>query len=784
MTPPARTLLLVENTLCDQERYRHYLGSDPSCTYRFLEAESTAAGLALCRTQTIDAILLDSNLPDASGLEFLEMLYTHSGEECPPVVMIADSDGSVPSVALSMAIRAIKLGAENYLLKHSLTPESLQIAVGSAIENARLRSQLRQSDNRFRVSIENMLDCFGICLAIRDELGQIIDFQIDYLNAAALESNQMTQDDIGKRLCEVFPAHYETGLFEEYCRVVETGAPLIKENLIYSDIFGSQHLTRAYEIHASKLGDGFVASWRDITDRKQAKAALEQTNSILEAVIMGATDVVFVKDLQGRYVIANPTAAEWLNTSVEAMLGQDDTTFFPPEVAQQIMHSDRQIIQFGEPIVYEEEMPRQGEVRSLLSAKYPWRDAAGNVLGVVGISRDITTLKATEAEREQLLQREQSAREEAEAANRSKDEFVAVVAHELRSPLNAISGWAKLLQTRKFEKAMLEKALDTIVRNTQTQVQLVEDLLDISRMVKGTLQITSAPVNLSNVIEAVLDNIHPMADAKGIRLQTHLTLVPQISGDFYRLQQIAVNLLTNAIKFTPAGGQIEIELEPIDNQVLLRVSDTGKGIAPEFLPFIFERFQQGQQSIRSKDGLGLGLAIVKNLVALHGGTITAESAGVGRGSTFTVRLPRLEIAAIDQSRPVGARGTDALSGIRILAVDDEPDILELIAFVLQDVGAEVKAVTEATAALDCVTQFKPDILISDIAMPGGNGYELVQQIKSYPEGRIPAIALTAYASTTYEERSLQAGFQRHLTKPVEPGDLIAAILNLVRGAAS
>jgi CheY-like chemotaxis protein len=341
MTRSVFTLLLVENALSYRERYRHYLGSDASCTYRLLEAESAAAGLALCGTQTINAILLDSNLPDASGLEFLETLYAHNGEERPPVVMIADGDGSVPSVALSMAIQAIKLGAEDYLLKHSLTPESLQMAVRSAIENARLRSQLRQSDDRFRVSIENMLDCFGLFSAVRDEVGQIVDFQFDYLNSAALESNQMTRDDIGKRLCEIFPAHYETGLFEEYCRVVETGAPLIKENLIYSDIFGSQHLTRAYEIHASKLGDGFVASWRDITDRKQAKAALEQTNSILEAVIMGATDVVFVKDLQGRYVIANPTAAEWLNTSVEAMLGRDDTAFFPPEVAQRIMNSDR-----------------------------------------------------------------------------------------------------------------------------------------------------------------------------------------------------------------------------------------------------------------------------------------------------------------------------------------------------------------------------------------------------------------------------------------------------------
>ncbi|BAU10271.1 multi-sensor hybrid histidine kinase [Leptolyngbya sp. NIES-3755] len=243
-----------------------------------------------------------------------------------------------------------------------------------------------------------------------------------------------------------------------------------------------------------------------------------------------------------------------------------------------------------------------------------------------------------------------------------------------------------------------------------------------------------------------------------------------------------MNLLTNAIKFTPIGGQIEIVLEQVEAQVQLRVQDTGKGIAPEFLPYVFERFKQGQQNTESKDGLGLGLAIVKNLVELHGGTITAESAGIDQGATFTVRLPRLEIPAIGQNSPIVAPFD--LTGIRILTVDDEPDMLDLIRFVLEDFGAEVQAVTSAAAALDCLSQFKPDILISDLAMPGGDGYELVQQAKLYSEGQIPAIALTAYASSTYRERSQLAGFQQHLTKPVEPNNLIATILSLVRGKSS
>jgi CheY-like chemotaxis protein len=305
-------------------------------------------------------------------------------------------------------------------------------------------------------------------------------------------------------------------------------------------------------------------------------------------------------------------------------------------------------------------------------------------------------------------------------------------------------------------------------------------LLDISRMVKGTLQLNWASVNLVEVIEAALDLVRPMAEAKNIQLQIQSPVSAPISGDFNRLQQIAVNLLTNAIKFTPNGGRVEIGLETVESQVQFRIRDTGKGIAAEFLPMIFERFKQGQQNTGSKDGLGLGLAIVKNLVELHQGTITAESEGTGQGSTFTVCLPRLETLAVLQEAQPLSLDAATLAGIRVLAVDDQPDMLNLIKFVLEEFGAEVQAVTTAAAALERLSQFKPDILVSDIAMPKGNGYELVQQMKSYPEGQIPAIALTAYASATHRERSLLAGFQQHLTKPVEPEDIVTAIWSLVR----
>ncbi|KAM3105146.1 PAS domain-containing protein [Phormidesmis sp. 146-33] len=1427
MTLPVHTLLLVDDVAPARAQYRRCLLADSSCVYRFLEAENAIAGLELCRTQAIDAILLDYSLPDQSGLAFLEALNAQSSDH-PPVVMVSGEGDE------SLAVRAIKLGAEDYLTKRRLTPELLQLTIRSAIENAGLKHQLQQSQDRFRVSIENMLDCFGIYSSVRDESGQIVDFRIDYLNTAALESNRMTIADIGRALCEAFPSHRDVGLFEAYCRVVETGDPLIREDLIYSDLFGAQLLTRAYDLHVSKLGDGFVASWRDVTERKQAELALRETNqrittiwesmtdayvtldrgwrityanraaaqvilqlaglepeaflgkshwevfpslvgqaieqeyqravseqvavtlevcyeptsnwfevhayphtdglgayfrditdrkaseieiqrlnrelnrrvdelqTILDAVPVGitiaddptckviranqfaqsmlsvpsdanvsasgeqaetlpfrqlrnreeippqdlpmqqataqgkavqdveiqlvrsdgatfdwwvnavplfdeqgavrgcvaafmditdakrreserqqsedhlrqqetqlrlfvkhapagvamfdremhyivvsdrwltsygltgqdligrshyevfpelpdrwkaihqrclagavetceedafpradgsvdwvrweihpwrtdtneiggiiifsevitdrkqaelalqaanqrissilesitdafialdsdwcytyvnhaaeqflgrpradllgrsiwelfpaevetnsptyrelhrafaeqipvkfdgfapslglhievsaypspegvavywsdiservqleaerrqaeaalqeqtnllqliiesigdglilanprgefvlfnqaaerifgrltnerssdewsrtyglflpdqqtlfpdrqlplyramqgehATDVevfvrrdptlegrwisisgfpvvdanqnitggvitcrdvtdrkqveaalreseqrlqalidnsnaaIFIKDLQGRYLLINHECERLFHVTNEWACGKTDYDLFSQEVADALRLNDQQVLESGTALTLEEKVPLDDGIHTYVAVKFPLLDQAGVTYAICGISTDISDRIRIEADRDRLLTDAQTAREEAEAANRSKDEFVAMIAHELRSPLNSIMGWANLLQTRTFDPATTTKALETISRNTQTQIRLIEDLLDISRMVRGTLQINLAPVDLAEVMEAAIDIVRPSAAAKAIELKLQKVPTAQVSGDENRLQQIIVNLLTNAIKFTPHAGRVTVGLEQVESRVQIRIHDTGKGIAPEFLPLIFERFQQGQQNAGSKDGLGLGLAIVKHLVDLHSGTITVESPGIGQGSTFTVQLPKLEDSA--QKSPNDRPADTSLAGVRILIVDDEPDMLDLITFVLEESGAEVQSATSGVSALECLSKFRPDILVSDIAMPGGNGYELVQQMRTRPEGQIPAIALTAYASITYEERSLQAGFQQHLTKPVEPEDLVNAIINLVRG---
>jgi PAS domain S-box-containing protein len=561
----------------------------------------------------------------------------------------------------------------------------------------------------------------------------------------------------------------------------------------------------------------------DITDRKQAEVAVQESQALFEAFMRYSPTTAYIKDAEGRYLYTNPLNEEICNRPLADWLGKTDFELFPIAEAQQWRNHDLTVLAEGRAIKIEETFMQVDGEHHFLSLKFPIFHPSGQQL-LGGFSLDITDRKRAEIDRNRLLAEAQAAREEAEAANRSKDEVVAMVAHELRSPLNSIAGWAKLLQTRKFDEATQAKALETIWRNTQAQVQLVEDLLDISRMVQGTLHLNLAPVNLARVIAATLDLVRPQAEAKQIDVRVAIldfashdnTHLPphiqhptfQVSGDFNRLQQIVVNLLTNAIKFTPNRGRVEIELswvmghwsleeepmphdkepmphdkEPMPPYAQIQIRDTSKGIAPEFLPRIFDRFQQGQKNTGAKDGLGLGLAIVKNLVELHGGTIAVDSPGIGQGATFTVRLPLLNVSAPDYLEEPDYFEVNSLAGVRILVVDDEPDMLNLLTFVLESAHAEVGSAPTAAAALDLLPQFKPDILVSDIAMSGGNGYELVQHMRSHhPEGQIPAIALTAYASATHEERSLQAGFQQHLTKPVEPEVLVVAIARLVREA--
>lgn len=403
---------------------------------------------------------------------------------------------------------------------------------------------------------------------------------------------------------------------------------------------------------------------------------------------------------------------------------------------------------------------------------------------------NITDRKLAEAQREQLLQREQTARETAENANRIKDEFLAVLSHELRSPLNPILGWTRLLQNGKLDETRRAEALRTIDRNAKLQAQLIEDLLDISRIMQGKLSLTVAPVNLPFVISAAIETVRLAAEAKNTQITLDLDEIPPIAGDAARLQQVVWNLLTNAVKFTPNGGQVMVELRQLDHLAQIRVIDTGKGIKPQFLPHVFEYFRQEDGSTTRKfGGLGLGLAIVRQIVEMHGGTVSVESEGENQGATFIVRLPLLgnrESGVGNGEQPANTSlptPHSPLTGLQILLVDDETDTREFQAFALEQSGAQVTAVASGLEVLQALDQFTPDVLVSDIGMADMDGYMLIEQIRSRPldqGGKIRAIALTAYAADVDQQKALQAGFQTHITKPVEPEVLVNAIVTLLR----
>ncbi|HEY4588649.1 MAG TPA: response regulator [Thermoanaerobaculia bacterium] len=404
------------------------------------------------------------------------------------------------------------------------------------------------------------------------------------------------------------------------------------------------------------------------------------------------------------------------------------------------------------------------------------------------LKREIRVREWAEQERARLLVLEQQARKQAEEANRTKDEFLATLSHELRTPLNAILGWVQVLRSGKLDPTAAARALETIERNARVQAQLIADLLDVSRIITGKLRLDFKPVDLRRIIDAALDSVRPAADAKGIQLEVSIApLASPVLGDADRLQQVIWNLLSNSIKFTSRGGRVDVRLREADANAVIQVSDTGIGIRPDFLPYVFDRFRQAEGSItRTHGGLGLGLSIVRHLIELHGGTAEVESEGEGKGATFTVRLPlRAELTEDPlDSTAVGHSlfsKPDLLSGVRVVVVEDEADTRELLVMALQQCGAEVAAYGSAPEALAALDRAVPDVLLSDIGMPVQDGYDLIHKLRARGPGRggdVPAAALTAYARAEDRLRALEAGYQAHLTKPVDPSELISTVARL------
>ncbi|MDJ0726031.1 MAG: response regulator [Prochloraceae cyanobacterium] len=411
-------------------------------------------------------------------------------------------------------------------------------------------------------------------------------------------------------------------------------------------------------------------------------------------------------------------------------------------------------------------------------------DRDRNLVCIEGAIADITTTKQNERDRIELLKRERQAKEEAERLNRIKDDFLATLSHELRTPLAAIIGWISLLRTGKLTEFDFNKGLEVIERNAKAQNQLIDDLLDVSSIIRGTMKLKLEPVNLKDVVMASLDTVRPGAEAKNIEIFTQLdSQTILVNADKERLQQVFWNLLINAVKFTSTNGKIFLDWDVERTKVKVRLTDTGRGIASHILPYIFDRFRQAETkpSTRTYAGLGLGLAIVRNLVDLHGGKVTAASDGIGKGATFTVELPLLvaNITEPELSSDSDSNSLPSLSGLTLLVVEDEADTREIIALILQQCGAKVIAVSSVEAALIEYQRSNPDILISDLAMPSTDGYSLIQKLRR-EKSDIPAIALTAYASAADRQKVKKVGFDLHLAKPIESLKLVKSVLTIAK----
>jgi PAS domain S-box-containing protein len=434
-----------------------------------------------------------------------------------------------------------------------------------------------------------------------------------------------------------------------------------------------------------------------------------------------------------------------------------------------------------------------GEFRTFLTRGVPVCNESGKILHWFGTNTDVEEQHRARIARQRLLESERTARAEAERVSHMKDEFLATLSHELRTPLSAILGWSQLLSKEPVDPVDLKEGLQTIERNARVQTQLIEDLLDMSRIISGKLRMEVQSLAPQQFVRAAIETVRPAAQVKGIRIEQ---MIPQdttlITGDPNRLQQVIWNLLSNAIKFTPAGGAVRVMLENVNSHVEISISDSGQGIAPDFLPHVFERFRQADSSTtRKHGGLGLGLAIVKTLVELHGGSVRAMSGGEGKGSIFTVSLPLAEAilhgtpSLPETHRPKKASpSTDLLiQGVRVLAVDDELDSRVLIKRILEECGCEVFIAGSASDALRVLQEFKPDVIVSDIGMPEVDGYEFLRRVRSISQTReTPAIALTAFARDDDRARALRAGFLAHIAKPLEPSELLATIASVIKGA--
>jgi PAS domain S-box-containing protein len=666
-------------------------------------------------------------------------------------------------------------------------------------QQARTRA-LQQSEERFKLLVEGVKD---YAIFMLDEQGRIVTWNAGAERIKGYSANEIIGQHFSRfyppeALARGLPAHElevakQVGSFEDEGWRVRKDGSLFWANVI---------ITALRDRDGNLLG--FSKITRDLTQRRSQEEALRQSEERFRLLVEGVKDyAIFMLDPNGFIASWNSGAERIKGYAAEEIIGKHFSQFYPAEARESGWpeHELQMAAQQGSFIDEGWRLRKDGTKIWAHVTITALRDSEGRLLGYAKLTRDLSDRKRTEAlevagqEREAILEAERSARMAAQRATRIKDEFLATLSHELRTPLNAILGWTQILQrsARPMQPETLDRALDVIDRNARAQVQLIEDLLDLSRIMSGKVRLDLQQVSLVDVVQRTVHSAEPAAAAKDIRLKVILDPTPStVSADSGRLQQILWNLLTNAIKFTPKGGQVQVLLQRVNSHIELSVSDTGIGISSDFLPYVFERFSQRDSSTnRSAGGLGLGLAIAKQLVELHGGTIRVRSQGQGLGATFVVELP-LSLLQVEAEDPERTHPTQSMPGadvlalpkladVRIFVVDDEPDARELLQKILEQQSAKVTAFASAQEALGALRQARPDIIVSDIGMPQTDGYQFMRTLRATEAKgeRIPALALTAFARAEDRKRALLAGYQAHLAKPFDVAELILVVADLV-----
>ncbi|HEX5736197.1 MAG TPA: PAS domain S-box protein [Blastocatellia bacterium] len=684
-------------------------------------------------------------------------------------------DGSRFPVLMDIAVIKDEAG---YVLYRTANVQDLT-------ERKRAEEALKQSEERYRELFENANDII-YTLDLEGNLTSV--------NKAGERITGYSREELlNKPIASIVAPEYMEKMAEMLSRKVE-GETLTAYDL---EIVSKDGRRLTLEIGSRLIINdgkaiGVQGMARDITERRRAEQALRESEERFAKAFNASPLVLTISSLTtGRLIAVNETFINLSGYSREEVIGKTTAElglWGSLRDREEELKAVRDVGQVRN-VEYIFKTRRGEELVGLLSAE---RIEIGGEPSALTVIQDITDRKRAEEAREESLKREQAARAEAESANRAKDEFLATVSHELRTPLNAILGWSQMLRTSKLNEATAARALETIERNARAQTQLVEDILDVSRIITGKLRLDVRPVELSPVIESAIDSIRPAIEAKGLRLETALD--PQagpVSGDPARLQQVVWNLLSNAVKFTERGGRVQVRLERVNSHAEITVSDTGCGIRTDFLPHVFDRFRQADgTSTRLHGGLGLGLAIVRHMVEMHGGAVEAFSQGEGLGARFTVKLPLMiahkEFRPADRKHPAATTGARfeqpaILGGLRLLVVDDERDTRDLLVLILAGFGAEVKTCGSCSEAMRLLAEWKPDVVVSDIEMPGEDGYTFIRQVRSLDSARArntPAVALTAYARVEDRMRALAAGFQMHVAKPVEPAELAVVIASV------